>query len=405
MSRKITAHLKVLHVLSNLGVGGAETWLLALLRHFKEHEEELGVRVETDVFLTHGFRDQLDDEAENLGARLIYARYGRKTLPSFIHHWRKALANGHYQAVHDHQEFSAGWHFLFGYGLLPPVRVAHLHNPMGHQESYNSSGLRGATIGVGNHLVGRYATHLLSTSYQLIEEQGFHKIKSAKTLEKKALYCGFDTRRFLTDKGECRASLLREFGWHGAVQIMLFVGRLDSHIDPTKNQKNPAFCLEIARCCALLNSDFRCLIAGGGEKIIDSYRAKVASWGLSDQIVFLGVRFDVPRLMGGSDLLLFPSKSEGLGMVAVEAQAAGLPVLASDGVPEECSVVNGMVEFLSLNCGVEHWARTVLKKMALPPHDSQMANRIVEDSPFSIRESARQLIGIYQSRSREGKSL
>src|ERR1017187_9876774 len=118
MNKKI----KVLQVISNFGVGGAEVWLIALLRYFKEHADELGVQIQTDVFLTNGVRDRLDDEAESLGARLIYARYSRKTLPSFIAKWRRILVEGKYDAIHDHQEFTAGWHFLLGASCLPPVR-------------------------------------------------------------------------------------------------------------------------------------------------------------------------------------------------------------------------------------------------------------------------------------------
>ena len=83
--------LKILLVISNFGVGGAEVWILALLRYFKEQSVQLGLEIQTDVFLTNGVRDQLDGEAEALGARLIYARYSRKTLVSFIRKWRRTL--------------------------------------------------------------------------------------------------------------------------------------------------------------------------------------------------------------------------------------------------------------------------------------------------------------------------
>ena len=188
--------IRVLQVLSNLGIGGAEVWLIALLRHFRECAEQIGVRVLSDVFLTGGLEDELDEEAKNLGVRLIYARYSRRTLPSFIATWRKTLRDGDYSAIHDHQEFSAGWHFLFGGGRLPPVRIAHLHNPMGHQESYGSGIIRRQTIVLGNCLIARIASHLLSTSRQLITEQGFDDFAAAKHLKKETVHCGFDARSF-----------------------------------------------------------------------------------------------------------------------------------------------------------------------------------------------------------------
>lgn len=388
--------LKVLQVISNFGVGGAEVWLVALLRYFKEHADDLGVQVRTDVFLTNGVRDRLDDEAESLGARLIYARYSRKTLPSFIAKWRQTLVAGHYAAIHDHQEFTAGWHFLFGRGHLPPVRIAHLHNPMTHQASYGASFLRQKTIGLGNRLIARNATHLLSTSRRLITEQGFDDLAVARNLPKLAVHCGFDPNRFQGDRSAARRELQEEFSLSANDRVMLFVGRLDSHEDDRLNQKNPAFCLEVARACALRDPSFVCLVAGGGEAMRRKLQARVEGWRLAAQIRLLGARSDVPRLMLGADLLLFPSLSEGLGMVAVEAQAAGLPVLASDAVPRECGVVEGMVEFLPLSAGPDRWAEVVLSKLAAPKVDHAIANRRVAASPFSIANSAKKLVEIYR---------
>lgn len=388
--------LKVLQVISNFGVGGAEVWLIALLRYFKEHADELGVQVETDAFLTNGVRDRLDDEAESLGARLIYARYSRQTLPSFIAKWRQTLVEGNYAAIHDHQEFTAGWHFLFGWGHLPPVRIAHLHNPMTHQTSYGTSFLRRKTIGLGNRLIAGSATHLLSTSRRLITEQGFDDMPSARRLPKLAVHCGFDPQRFLGDRASARREIGVEFDLKPETQVLLFVGRLDSHVDEALNQKNPAFCLDVARVCAVRDPDFTCLVAGGGDTMLNKLQARVERWGMASRIRLVGARTDVPRLMLGADLLLFPSLSEGLGMVAVEAQAAGLPVIASDAVPRECRVVAGMVDFISLSAGSECWADMVMQKLRFPKSDHRMANQQVAASSFAIANSAKKLLEIYR---------
>ena len=57
------------------------------------------------------------------------------------------------------------------------------------------------------------------------------------------------------------------------------------------------------------------------------------------------------------DVFVFPSWFEGFGIAMLEAQAAGLPVLASDRVPEDAAVVPGHVSFLSLRESPEVWAR------------------------------------------------
>lgn len=388
--------IRVLQVISNFGIGGAETWLISLLRYFKEYEEDLAVKVKTDVFLTHAIGDKLDGEAQRMGARLIHAPYSRKTLPSFIAEWRKTLKEGEYDAIHDHQEFTAGWHFFFGLGALPRVRIAHLHNPMGHQERYASSWIRSRTLAMGNRLIGSGATHLLSTSRALIEEQGFNDMRAARSLKKMAVYCGFDAGRFRGEQSVVRADIRSEFDFPESAKILLFVGRLDSHPDESKNMKNPGFCLEVAKACAAKDPNFFCIMAGGGKEMQEKLEERVRSWGLEKRIRLLGPRSDVPQLMLAADLLLFPSLAEGLGMVAVEAQSAGLRVLASDAVPEECAVVEGMVKFLPLSAGLDRWVGVATQMMAEPKPNAEMANNKVGASPFSIKHSAETLLDIYR---------
>src|SRR4029079_5930776 len=94
------------------------------------------------------------------------------------------------------------------------------------------------------------------------------------------------------------------------------------------NQKNPGFALDVVSECARRDGATRALFVAGGGDANRRVEEQVAASGLSDRIRFAGTRLDIPRLMLAADLLLFPSIAEGLGMVAVEAQAAGTPVLA-----------------------------------------------------------------------------
>lgn len=381
---------RVLLVYAVLGVGGAETWLLALLKHLKEVENELPVRMKIDICLTGGVEGTLDDEVASLGARLFYLAYTRKKLPAFVLGLRKILARGRYHAIHDHQDYFGGIHFLFGVGLLPPVRVVHVHNPSETITFFSTSFVHRQTLMGGKRLVGVFATHIMGTSRQILTEYGFDEA-AFKRVKKAALHCGFDTGRFNGNRSDFHRQLCEEFGWTESARIVLFAGRLSSNY----NQKNPGFALKVARACHSRNSDVRLLMAGGGDHTIDELKAEIDEMGLSEEFRLIGEREDMARLMLGADLFLFPSVAEGLGMVAVEAQAAGLPVLASDSVPGECVVLPSMVVFKSLNEDISIWAGEALRLMESPHQGIAECNLAVEKSAFSISNSAAGLLELY----------
>jgi hypothetical protein len=108
--------IKALHILHGFGIGGAETWMLEVARHIQRHPE-LGLRV--DFLLTGAEKLALDDEIISTGARIFYVRYSLGKAFAFRRQFLKVLREGQYDAVHDHQDFISGWHFLLGIGALP----------------------------------------------------------------------------------------------------------------------------------------------------------------------------------------------------------------------------------------------------------------------------------------------
>jgi glycosyltransferase EpsF len=383
-------------IFSALDVGGAETWLMSILKYCSENADELPFQIKIDVCLTSGQSGFFDDSAKVLGANLHYIKYTRKNLPSFIFKFRKLLKEGRYHAIHDHQDYTAGWHFLFGIGYLPRVRIAHIHNPTIHINTYTSKFSRKTIVAVGKFLLRYFASDIAGTSRQIINEYGFEDTVEKKA-ELTALHCGFDVKDFLFDEATSRSSIRCKFDWEEDVKIILFVGRLDSTTNGSVNQKNPEFALKVMNECIENDPSIRCLMVGGGDGVKGKLLDKVISWGLEKKIVLTGVRSDIAELMTGADLLLFPSLAEGLGMVAVEAQSAGLPVLTSDTTPRECVVIPEMVTFKSLNKHYADWADEALKLINLPPLDKIACNYAVKNSPFSIDNSVHKLIKMYSS--------
>ncbi len=386
--------LKVLHLIDNLGMGGAEAWLIELLRHWRA---EGGV-VRTDILATGGRPGALDGEATALGATIHYLPFGRSSLPRFAAGFRRILRDGGYDAIHDHQDHASGWHYLIGAGRLPAVRITHVHNPAYQiRNNYGVTAGRRLTGRIGKRLVARYATHILGTSREAIAAYGFDAPTFGAT-PKAALYCGLDPARFVASPA-ARASVRAEFGWPDDTAVVLFAGRFDvsPELGHPRNHKNSGFAVDVAIDCARHDPDVCFVFAGPFSDATPILRARVEAAGLGQRIVFAGVRRDIGRLMAGADALFFPSRAEGLGMVAVEAQAAGLPVLASTGVPQECVVVPELVGFLDVDAGAGAWRDALLALGRAPRVDPAEANRRVAASPFAIAHSAGRLAELYRS--------
>ena len=383
--------INVLHIIDTLGMGGAETWLMEVLRLWARQG-----RGRMDFVATSGQRGLFDEEAERLGARIHYIRYSRRSLLAFARAFRKVLREGAYDAIHDHQDYASGWHFLLGGTALPKVRVTHVHNPAYQiAMNYGVSPARRITARIGKFLVARRATHIAGTSRQLIGEYGFYTAQFAH-IPKGALHCGFDPARFLQDRVAARAALIGEFAWGDEAKIVLFAGRIDDSADPAHPQahKNAGFAVDVAIAAAKRNAAVFMLLAGATSPAVAALEQRIADADLAGRIIFAGVRRDIEQLMTAADVLLFPSRGEGLGMVAVEAQAAGLPVLASSAVPRECVVVPELVRFRVLAEGAESWADDLLE-LSAQPRDVQSANRMVAASPFSIANSAGAMARLY----------
>ena len=84
-------------------------------------------------------------------------------------------------------------------------------------------------------------------------------------------------------------------------------------------------------------------------------------------------------------------------MVAVEAQAAGLPVLASTTVPKEAVVIPELYHAMSLHDPIDLWADALLDRIDKQRPSLDYCRRVFESSDFSIANSARRLAEIYRS--------
>ena len=120
-------------------------------------------------------------------------------------------------------------------------------------------------------------------------------------------------------------------------------------------QKNQKFAVDVLEALLPQMPDARLLLIGQGEDE-EMLRTHVRDRGLQDKVRFAGIVTDIPGWLGASDFFLFPSVFEGLGIAGLEAQASGLPTLASAGVIPEDIAVTDRLCFYPLEKGPAAWA-------------------------------------------------
>ena len=158
-------------------------------------------------------------------------------------------------------------------------------------------------------------------------------------------------------------------------------------------QKNYPFLFKAYKELLQIRKDVVLVIAGRGleeEKIRES--AKQLE--INDNIMFLGVRKDVPELLNAFDLFVLPSLYEGLPVVLIEAQANGLRQLVSDRVTNEMDITD-LIEFLS----IENTARLWAEKMAAccdNVEKRKVYRQQVADAGYDIKIASKKMEEFYR---------
>lgn len=154
--------------------------------------------------------------------------------------------------------------------------------------------------------------------------------------------------------------------------------------------KNHSFLIEIFAEVQKRTQGAVLLLAGDGE-LVGAVKEKAARLGLEEPARFLGIRSDVARLYQAMDVFVLPSLYEGLPVVGVEAQAAGLPCVFSGAVTREAELTDH-VQFLPLNSGAEQWAEAILGCSGLDRGD---VSEEIRRHGFDIALSAMELEKFY----------
>ena len=131
------------------------------------------------------------------------------------------------------------------------------------------------------------------------------------------------------------------------------------------DQKNQDFLLDVLKKIKKLIPNAKLIIVGPihQKNLFKKLQKKTNRYGLSSSVIFTGARSDTNKFYSAFDVFAFPSKYEGLGIVGLEAEAAGLPCLFSDTIPKVINIRKPYCKFLPIpgennkmsNLATERW--------------------------------------------------
>lgn len=373
--------LRVLQLLAMLDNGGVERWVVDLCQ--AGHSENLAM----DIAVTSEVRGIFYQRAKERGISVTHCA-GSGDPWKFVRHLRRLLRErGPYDAVHCHLHAFSSFAMLAGALEGVPVRVAHSHNVIG-----NSSGSwrRRGYIVVARVLLRMFATAGLAPSAAAAADlfgEGWRADPRWRVLP-----CGIDLSPFRAPIGAM--SSRAAFGIPPGALVLGSVGRLTA-------EKNSGFLVEVLSSVLSIRPDAYLFLVGEGP-LREQLERKAREGGYGGRLVLPGTRSDVPALLRSvMDVFLFPSPppplgNEALAIAVVEAQAAGLPCVISDGIPLEAILVPDLVIQIRADAGADNWARAAIQQAGSRDSHAAEALAIIEQLPHNGAISMKSLAALYR---------
>ena len=317
--------------------GGVESFLINYYRHIDKNI------IQFDFLCNSHEPIAYEDEIKSMGGRTfhitarsqnrkIYYRQLESVFSAHSSEWSTIWVNVSSLANIDYLVVAKK------YGIKR--RIIHSHN------SRNMDGkLRGVLHFVNRRIISKYATDFWACSEDAARWFYNNKIINNAVI----IHNAIDVEKIKFDSLK-RSDIRKRYELDGKY-VVGNIGRL--HF-----QKNQEFIIDVFRKYHMINSESVLILVGQGEDE-KKLKAKVKDIGLDNSVVFTGVQKDIQGLLSSFDLFLFPSKFEGLSIAVLEAQANGVPVLASKGViPEEVKMNENFI-FFKLSDGVEKWSKKI----------------------------------------------
>lgn len=371
-------HLRILDFTPTLGMGGVATGMMRVLETINKD------RFQIDFLLTPDDDRYYEAKALEHGSAIYRCANPSYPLHFALNFFRILSKAPRYDILHSRSYAYSGYVMLLGALAGIRIRLVHAHNDHRHLEE-NWPLHKKLRHRFFLFLIQRLATGGIAISPEAAAALFGKNWKEDPRW--KVIPVGTDFRPF--EEQVDGNALRRELAIPQTSCIIGMIGRF-------MPQKNHAFALDVAAALIRKNPDTHFLLIGDGP-LVEEARDQARVLGIEKSCTFAGVRPDIPAFLTSLiDVVFFPSLHEGLGRVAVEGQAAGIPVIASDHIPPSADLYEGGIVRLSLEAPIEEWVKALQEALARRRKPLQECLDLARASPLSIEHHIKNLERFYE---------
>lgn len=363
--------IRVLQIVGSMHRGGIETFLMNIYREIDKRKIQFDFLVHTQ---TEG---DYDKEIRKLGG-IIYniPSRGRGIIQN-----KKSLD----QFFNEHKEYKIVHQHVSSLTYIEPLLAAKKHGVKTRIIHSHNTNEPGGVIKKLTHYYNKLnimsaSTHRFACSHSAAN--WLYSKNVLKTKDYKVIKNAIKTDMFIYNE-IARAQIRMELKIEGKTVI--------GHIGRFAHQKNHNLIIEIFNELYKKDQRYLLLLVGDGE-LRASIEDKVGLLGLTNNVIFTGVRKDISNLLQAMDIFIMPSYFEGLPVTLIEAQTADLPCIVSTQVSREAKLTDN-VEWCDISDNVSVWVEKI--KNCTNKKRENVKNKISELG-YDIETSTNELQNFYE---------
>lgn len=367
--------IRVLHLINGADLGGISSMILNYYTFMNKEEYRF------DFVSPRKEEGVNGKKLQELGCKFYYIPTKHNGLVRHIKLLNKLMVNEKFDVVHVHSDLTSYVGLIVAWKNGVRVRVAHGHNADFRNKSIKQKVKRF----IGHILIAAFATDRLACSKDSIKYT-FGKF-AEQNKNTHVLSNAIDISRYKFNKLE-REKIRNEFSISPDAYVLGSVGRMSK-------EKNHIFLVRLMRQIKETNKKIHLLLVGDGDEFENCINL-AKELDVLDQISFAGARSDISKILSAMDLFLLPSLNEGLGIVAIEASASGIPVILSNKVP---SILSFIPESYFIELNEFSWVDKIVE-LSSKSTERMDNNEVLRTNKYDIQKEVKQLEYIYDRAAR-----